>query len=98
VADTLPVNHSVHDIAAAIGTSPFHLCRVFHACVGRTLHHYRTELRIRVGLEALETAAERGATLSSVAHDLGFASHPHYADVMRKLAGVTPSGARALVG
>lgn len=94
---TLSQNQSVHDIAAAIGTSPFHLCRVFRACVGRTLHEYRTELRIRIGLESLETPAARVATLSSIAHDLGFASHPHFADVMRRLAGITPSAARALV-
>jgi AraC family transcriptional regulator len=96
--ETLAEHHSVHDIAAAVGTSPFHLCRVFHAHVGRTLHRYRTELRVRVGLEALERASARGATLSGIAHGLGFASHPHFTDVMRRVAGVTPRGARALVG
>lgn len=95
--ETLAESHSVHDIAHALGTSPFHLCRVFRASSGRTLHEYRTELRVRAGLEALETASARGTTLSGIAHNLGFASHAHFTDVMRKRAGLTPSALRAML-
>jgi AraC family transcriptional regulator len=95
--ETLAQSRSVHDIATALGASPYHLCRVFRASTGRTLHEYRTELRVRVGLEALETATARGATLSGVAHELGFASHAHFSDVMRKRAGLAPSALRALL-
>lgn len=89
-------NRSVSDIARTIGTSPYHLCRVFSACTGRTLHQQRTELRLRLALEQLEDPAG-GNNLSAIAHDLGFCSHSHFVRVMRRYAGVTPSAARALL-
>jgi AraC-like DNA-binding protein len=89
-------NTSVSDIARAIGTSPYHLCRVFSACTGRTLHQHRTELRLRLALEQLEDPAAR-TNLSAIAHDLGFSSHSHFVRVMRRHTGVTPSGVRAFL-
>jgi AraC family transcriptional regulator len=88
-------NNSVSDIARAIGTSAYHLCRVFSACTGRTLHQHRAELRLRLALERLEDPAARN-NLSAIAHDLGFCSHSHFVRVMRRYAGVTPSAVRAL--
>jgi AraC-like DNA-binding protein len=87
-------NNSVSDIAWAIGTSPYHLCRVFSASTGRTLHQHRTELRLRLALEHLEDRRSRN-NLSAIAHDLGFSSHSHFVRLMRRYAGVTPSAARA---
>lgn len=87
------VNHSVNDIARAIGTSAYHLCRVFSACTGRTLHQHRTELRVRFAIEQLEDPAARN-NLSAIAHDLGFCSHAHFVKVMRQYSGLTPSAVR----
>jgi AraC-like DNA-binding protein len=87
-------NQSVSDVARVIGTSAYHLCRVFNARMGRTLHRYRTELRVRLALERLEDP-KTGGNLSAIAHDLGFCSHSHFVRVMRRYAGVTPSAARA---
>jgi AraC-like DNA-binding protein len=89
-------NASVSDIARSIGTSAYHLCRVFIGCTGRTLHEHRTELRLRLALEQLEDPAA-GNNLSAIAHDLGFCSHSHFVSVMRRYAGVTPSAVRALL-
>jgi len=86
-------NSSVSDIARAIGTSPYHLCRIFSSCTGRTLHQHRTELRLRLALEQLEEPAT-GNNLSAIAHDLGFSSHSHLVRVMRRYAGTTPSAIR----
>ena len=86
-------NYSVSDVARAIGSSPYHLCRVFSACTGHTLNHYRTELRLRLALEQLEDPVA-GNNLSAIAHDLGFSSHSHFVRVMRRYADVTPSVAR----
>ncbi len=94
---TMRENRSVGDLASAIGTSPYHLCRVFRACTGRTMHEHRTALRVRVALERLEHAPSAGANLATLAHDLGFASHAHFVRAMRQHAGATPSAARALV-
>lgn len=87
-------NQSVSDIARAIGTSAYHLCRIFAAHTGRTLHQHRTELRLGLALERLEDRAT-GSNLSAIAHDLGFCSHSHFVRVMRRYAGVTPSEVRA---
>lgn len=87
------LNRTVRDLAIALSTSPFHLCRVFRAVTGRTLHDYRTELRLRAALERLEDGT--GSTmLSAVAHDLGFASHAHFSTAMRRVHGVSPSRLR----
>ncbi|HTM62705.1 MAG TPA: AraC family transcriptional regulator, partial [Burkholderiales bacterium] len=90
-------NTSVHEMAEKLGTSPFHLCRVFRACTGRTMHSYRNELRVRFALERL--ASDNGReTISGVAHDLGFASHAHFVLAMRRHVGETPSAVRGGLG
>jgi AraC family transcriptional regulator len=93
---TVTVNSPASAIAAAVGTATFHLCRLFRARVGRTMHEYRTELRLRAALELL--ADGRGASLSAVAHRLGFASHAHFVRVCRRHLGAAPSTIRNLLG
>ena len=92
---TVGENRSVHEIASSLGTSPFHLCRVFRAHTGRTLSDYRSELRVRLALEMLEEPAP--GALSRVAHTLGFSSHSHFVQAMRRHSGTTPGAARTLV-
>jgi len=89
---TVTQNLSVHDIAARVHTSPYHLCRVFRSVTGRTMHEYRAELRVRLSLEML---ADSAASLSTVAHELGFASHSHFVTALRRHLGDTPSAVRA---
>jgi AraC-like DNA-binding protein len=88
----MTANRSVTDIAAAVGTSPFHLCRIFRAHTGRTMHEYRTELRLRMALEHLASSA--GMNLSQVAHELGFASHAHFVRVCQAHFGMPPGALR----
>jgi AraC-like DNA-binding protein len=90
---TISANRSVQDIAAAVGASPYHLCRVFRSVTGTTMHEYRNELRVRLALEMFDGAA----SLSAVAHDVGFSSHAHLVTALRRHAGITPSAARSLV-
>lgn len=94
---TLHLNRSVNDIATALGVSPFHLCRVFHACVGKTMNAFRNELRVRRALELLEAGQGGARSLSTTAHDLGFASHSHFVVAMRRHFRTTPSDARRLL-
>ena len=89
-------NHSVHDIAHAIGTSAFHLCRVFRSCTGRTLHQHRMELRLRLVLEQMEDA-RNARNLSALAHDAGFSSHAHLVRAMRQHLDAVPSNLRRLL-
>lgn len=76
-------------IAHAAGLSVFHLCRVFRAATGSTLHAYRNQVRLRSALEHLPDA-----DLTRLALDLGYSSHSHFSDAFKSAFGVTPSAAR----
>lgn len=80
------------DIARRVGSSPFHLARVFRAQTGSSLHQHRTELRLRAALAEL---ADAPPDLTSLALSLGFSSHSHFAFVFRRAFGLTPSAFRA---
>lgn len=82
---------SVSSLAARLGTSPFHLCRVFRSGTGMTLHEYRLELRLRMLLERL---SEPHAQLSRIAMELGFSSHSHLTATLRGRTGMTPTALR----
>lgn len=85
-------NRSVRDIARALGTSPFHLCRVFREETGQTMHAYRVGIRLRHVMDEIGTR-----NLSAVAHAAGFASHSHLVGVCRREVGVTPSELRECI-
>lgn len=74
-------------IAHAIQCSPFALCRAFQRTYGMTLHRFVTEIRVRRGLERLDS----GDDLTRVALDLGFSSHSHFTAVCRAIFGHPPS-------
>lgn len=80
-------------IARAVGSSPCHLCRVFHSTTGMTLHRHRTELRLRASLDLV---ADPRSDLATIAVDLGFANHSHFSAAFRRIFGQTPSAFRAL--
>jgi len=80
--------------AREVGTSVFHLCRVFRAVTGSPLHAYRNHLRLQ---ESLERLAE-GAPLIDVALDLGYSSHSHFTEAFRRAFGSTPSALRRRLG
>ncbi|MEO8453384.1 MAG: helix-turn-helix transcriptional regulator [Gemmatimonadota bacterium] len=82
---------SVAELARQVGVSPFHLCRVFRAQTGTTLHAYRTDLRLH---RAVELLLDSCTELSELAFSLGFSSHSHFTETFRKRVGVTPSAVR----
>lgn len=92
LAATWSGDDSLADTAAAVGASPFHLCRVFREVTGTTLHQHRLQLRLRVGLERLGDV-----DLGVLAHDLGFANHSHFTASFRRVFGVAPSQARTIL-
>jgi AraC-like DNA-binding protein len=85
---------TVRELAARVGTSPFHLCRLFRRHTGLTLHHYLLELRARSVLERLEGGT---ASLSRTALEFGFSSHSHFTAEFRRRFGVAPSAVRRSV-
>jgi AraC family transcriptional regulator len=78
---------SLDQVAQAVGTSPFHLARLFRRYTGFSLHGYRTRIRLLHALDRLEEA--RGA-LTDLALDLGFSSQSHFTDAFRRAFGVPP--------
>jgi AraC family transcriptional regulator len=82
---------TLSELAATTGTSVFHLCRVFRASTGVTIHAYRNQLRLRA---ALERVRDSRADLSAVALDLGFSTHSHFTAAFHAAYGITPSQAR----
>ena len=91
---TLHEEASIRTIAAELGISPFHLCRVFRQQTGRTLHEYRMDLRLR---RALEDLTDPSREISRIAHEYGFSSHSHFTAAMRQRFGSTPSSLRKLL-
>ena len=82
---------SLAEIAGELYTSPYHLCRVFNEQTGRTIHRYRNEMRLRVGLTRI---LEGEDDLARLALSLGYNSHSHFTRAFRKLFETTPSALR----
>jgi AraC-like DNA-binding protein len=81
---------SLADVAAAVGASPFHVCRVFRRETGYSVHRYRTELRLRWSLEPLAD----GVDILTVALAAGFSHHSHLTMSFRRTFGMPPSAFR----
>jgi AraC-like DNA-binding protein len=79
--------HTLVDLARGVGSSPFHLTRVFRELVGMPVHQYLLRLRLTVALERLDG----GDGVGSVAHAVGFSSHAHFTDAFRARFGMAPS-------
>lgn len=87
-------DRSLHELAAAVACSPFHLARCFRRATGVGLHAYRTRLRMALALQRL---ADGEQALIQLALDLGYASHSHFSAVFRAFHGVPPSRAREVL-
>jgi AraC family transcriptional regulator len=89
IVETISEALGLAELARGLGTSPFHLARVFRASTGFTLHQYRKQMRLRLSLDRLAHEP-----LSHLAHALGFASHSHFTDAFNREFGVAPSAVR----
>jgi AraC-like DNA-binding protein len=85
--DPLPL----HALARELHTSPFHLARIFRAETGFSVDAYRRALRLR---RALEKLPESKGELTSLALELGFASHSHFSYAFKREFGLAPSALR----
>jgi AraC-like DNA-binding protein len=82
-------NVSLESVADAVGTSLYHLCRVFRGRTGLTMHAYRTRQRLWYVLDQLVTGD--ASNLSKLAVDQGFSSHSHLNRIFQKQMGLPPS-------
>lgn len=75
-------------IARAAGGSVHHLCRVFRAECGLTVHEYRQRQRLGRALARMRRGRH---DLTELALELGYSSHSHFSRVFRRYLGVSPS-------
>jgi len=94
IAATPAATHALRPLAAAVGLSPYRLCRAFTRICGETLTTYRSRLRILGSLDAVCA----GEDLTTVALACGFASHSHFTWAFRQTLGVPPSAVRGGAG
>jgi len=84
-------NWSLGDLARDVGSSPYHLLRLFRAETGSTIHQYRMQLRLAAAARAILEGCD---DLTVLALDLGFSSHSHFTDAFRRCFGMAPSSLR----
>jgi transcriptional regulator GlxA family with amidase domain len=82
---------TLQELAGAVDSSVFHLCRTFRAATGTTIHAYLSQLRLRASLEPL---LDGTAPITDIALAHGYSSHSHYTNAFREALGITPSAAR----
>jgi len=83
------------DMAQAVGSSPFHLSRIFRRESGLPMRRYLDRCRLRAALERL---ADGEKDLTSLALDLGYADHSHFSNAFRREFGMSPSLFRRRTG
>jgi AraC-like DNA-binding protein len=74
-------------LADQVGSSPFHLTRMFREKVGLPLHRYLLHTRLA---KAVELLLETDQDLTTIAFTLGFSSHSHFTAVFGRLVGLPP--------
>jgi AraC family transcriptional regulator len=89
-----PIPRLLDAAAVAVACSPYHLARAFRAVHGTTLHSYRERLRTAAALQALADGADN---LAQLATSLGYASHGHFTERLRRTVSAPPSRIRAIL-
>ncbi len=91
--------HSVRDravpleeLAKSVGTSPFQLLRAFQRCFGDTPASYHRQLRLTL---AMDEAARKDVSISTVAADFGFADVSSFSHAYRRVFGRPPVWSRS---
>ncbi len=79
---------TLHDMADALGLSPFTTVRAFRAATGTTPYAYLLELRFQ---RALRLLAKRTDPIASIAQEIGFDQHPHFTRWFTRRAGMSPT-------
>jgi AraC family transcriptional regulator len=83
---------SLDELARGLFTSAYHLARLFRATTGFSVHGYQVQLRLRAGLERIQSPS---ADIGAVGLQLGYSSASHFTSSFRRAFGLTPSGVRA---
>lgn len=82
---------SIHDVARAVGLSPFHFIRQFRSVFGTTPHQYRIAHRLDRAKHLLTAG---GLSVSAVCAEVGFKSLGSFSDSFTRRVGTPPSAYR----
>lgn len=82
---------SLAAVATLTGLSPYHICRIFRASTGMSIHRYLIRIRLSAAVGQL---CDGVGDLAAIAFDVGFSSHSHFTAAFRAEFGITPSAAR----
>jgi len=91
--DDAPRPPRVRALADAAGVHPVYLARQFRRWYGCSITEHLERRRVQT---AAVVIASSSATLSSIAHDTGFADQPHMCRSFARALGVTPGAYRVL--
>lgn len=78
---------SVAKLASMSGVTESHLIRAFHRDFGLPPHAYHLRLRLAAASELLST----GVSVSTTAHECGFADQSHLSRKFKEVYGITPA-------
>jgi|SRR5882672_10385946 len=81
----------LRELAAVTHMSPFHFARLFKRATGVSPHRFVLHRRIDAATALL---TESDASITSIAHSVGFRTPSHFATTVRRFTGRTPSAYR----
>jgi AraC-like DNA-binding protein len=79
---------SLPAVAAAVGASVFHFCKVFHKSTGLTFTDYLARVRVETARAQLLNPNRR---ISEIAYDVGFQSLTQFNRTFRRIYGQSPT-------
>ena len=85
---------SLSAVAAAVGASVFHFCKVFHKSTGLTFTDFLARVRAETARAQLLNPNRR---ISEIAYDVGFQSLTQFNRTFRRIYGQSPSQFRAQI-
>ncbi|MEL7449098.1 MAG: AraC family transcriptional regulator [Pseudomonadota bacterium] len=85
---------SLASVAGEVGTTPYHLSRVFRHKTGATIFQYLTQLRLRNAMQRLRQDSD---DLAAIGVAMGFSDHSHFSKQFRNTFNTSPSRFRALL-
>lgn len=84
--------HRLTDVARIAGVHPMHLAKLFRRRFGCSMGEYVRRRRVAWACAQLTHGKE---TITTIAHNAGFADHPHFTRTFARVTGCTPRWYRA---
>jgi AraC family transcriptional regulator len=87
IRDRLSTDISLKELAAAVGSSPFHFARLFKRSTGLSPHQYIVRQRVEQARKLLLAGND---SLASIAKQVGFYDQSHLTMHFKRVCGLTP--------